>query len=157
MADKIRREILRDEGRAMSMTMSSMGMNMHVTFMHHLAMHMHWAMTIFLHRQSLAKMPSLIITRRKAVDHQGRHGRKHCDEPGEREIPPRVFAEARTRQALKSIRKNVDETSGQNHTGGKGFDHEEDVVFGTKSLDFLAQDWERDANCAGHEYGTYRY
>lgn len=149
MPEKVGGGIVGDKGRAMSMAMRSVCVNMHMTLMH--------LTTGLLHRQSFTEMQSLIITGGEGVDHHGSHSRKHGHEAGEREMSPGVFTEAWTRQALESIRQNMDKSGGENHAGSKGLDHEKDILFGTQSWDFLAQGWERDSHCAGCQYGTYSY
>lgn len=126
-------KIVGDKGGTMSMAMRSVCVNVHMSIRRD-AVHM----AVIRHRQRLIEVRSFVIARRKSVDHHCHQGSKHCDEAREREIPPRVLSEAGAGQGLESIRQDVYETSCEYHSRREGFDHEEHVVFGAQSCDFLA-------------------
>lgn len=119
----------------MGMSMSGVRMNRNTTLV------LFPYLFISIHLFLLTEMRAPVKARREHIDHHRHNRRSHREQPGEGKIRPRV-AQARTRQALERVGKNMDEPSRENHTGSERLDEEENVVFRVKGWDFSTQNRE---------------
>lgn len=123
----------------MSMSMGSMGVNMHAAALHPIF----FAVVFVSATVDGVGVGVGEVSRRKSVDHQRNDRRHHRHEASEGKVPGFPF-QTRRRQVLERVGEDVDEAGGEDDAGGEGFDYEEHVLLRPESRHCLSDD--RDAN-----------